>query len=477
MATLATAKGIDVLTIPFVGGSYTARSKFFDAQRTVNLFPEVSRTGRSKSIAALYGTPGKRLYLTIPGGGGIRGMLKFNASMAVIVAGAGVYLLTGSVFVLVGNITNDTTPVRMASNGQIVMNPSTPKLEEIVNPAFAGADAVDFLDGRFVFNRPGTGQFQITGLYTGSIDALDFATAEGSPDALVTLLVDHRELWLFGEDSTEVFFDSGNPDFPFERIQGAFIEHGCAAKYSAAGLENSVYWLSSDLRGGRTILRAQGYQPQKVSTTAIDYAISQYDRVDDAVAWVYQQEGHSFYVLNFPSANVTWAYDVTTDEWHERAWRNPATTTINRDRAQCHMFFGGRHLVGDWQDGRIYALDLDYYLDDTDLIAAIRQTPHQAVGNSQQFFHKIWLDMEVGVGLNGAVYGSNPEAVLDWSDDGGISFGHQVSAPLGKLGERLTRVNFRRLGTARDRVWRVTIVDPVKRAFIASGVDVTEGIS
>lgn len=474
------------MKFPFVGGSYRARSKFFDSQRTVNLYPEVSKSGTSKSIAALYGTPGLRLWKNFVGGN-IRGMLRFSANTALVVSGDKLYSVTASgISTLAGAIDAFSTPVSMASNGTTVMivtgpngffyTPGTGVLVQITDSDFVGADTVQFIDGYFAFNKTGTGQFQITQLYGTDIDGLDFATAEGAPDLLLSLLVDHREIWLFGETSTEVFFNSGNPDFPFERIQGAFIEQGCAAKLSPAKLDNTVFWLTADERGQGMVQRAQGYQPQRISTHAVEYAIGQYPTISDAVGYSYQQEGHSFYVLNFPTANATWVYDASTDEWHERAWRNPATAALGRHRANCQIAFAGENLVGDWENGNVYVLDLDTYTDNGDLIPAIRQTPYIASTNLMMFFHKLWIDMEVGVGLVSGS-GSDPEVMLDWSDDGGNTWSNEVRAKLGKIGERLARVNFRRLGKSRSRVFRVTITDPVKRVFIDADVEATPGTS
>lgn len=467
----------------FIGGSYRTRSKSFDTQRTINLYPEVSKSGTSKNIAALIGTPGLRLWLNFPGGN-IRGMIRFNADLSVVVSGPNVYKVTASKTVtLLGTIDAGTTPASMASNGTTIMivtgaygyflNPITNALSTIVDADFIGADTVQFIDGYFAFNKKGTGQFQITQLYGTGIDGLDFATAEGAPDLLLSLLVDHREIWLFGETSTEVFFNSGNPDFPFERIQGAFIEQGCGAKFSPAKLDNTVYWLSADERGQGMVQRAQGYQSQRVSTHAVEYAIGQYSTISDAIGYTYQQEGHSFYVLNFPTANATWVYDTSADEWHERAWRNPDDASLNRHRSNNQIAFAGENLVGDWENGNVYVLDLDTYTDNGDLIPAIRQTPYAAANNEWMFFNRLWIDMEVGVGtVTGQ--GSDPEVMLSWSDDGGNTWPIEVRSKMGKLGERMSRVIFRRLGKSRSRVFRVTITDPVKRVLI--NADVTVGV-
>jgi hypothetical protein len=474
---------------PFVGGAYRARSKNFNAERCINLYPETGSPA-SKTVAALYGTPGLRLWssLNVTGSYGIRGMVKFSATLSVVISGNGLYEVTNTgVSTLIGLIDNDQTIASMASNGEIIMivtgnhgyfyNPATNAITVITDPDFTGADTVYFLDGYFVFNQKGTGRFQITELYGTDIDSLDFATAEGSPDLLLSLMASNRELWLFGETSTEVYFNSGNSDFPFERINGAFIEIGCAAKFSPAKIDNTVYWLAADDRGYGTVQRANGYTPQRVSDHGVEYAISQMSRIDDAVSYTYQQGGHSFYVLNFPTAQQTWVFDSSTNMWHQRAWRDPASNQLKRHRAQCQMTFAGLTIVGDWERGLLYVLDPDYYTDNGDPIARIRTCPHLSDPDYRwQFYDSLQIDMQTGVGLDGGVVpGSDPKAMLQWSDDGGYSWSNELWASIGKIGERRKRVRWTRLGKSRDRVFQVTITDPVSVAFIGAAVQVRTG--
>jgi len=471
---------------PFVGASYAARSASFDAEQCINLCPETG-TPTSKSVVMLLGTPGKRLWSTLSGSR-VRGLIKINDGVAVAVVGYNVYKLDALANgTLIGTIDSQTTPVGMASNGTVVMLVTGPNgfivdtaantVTQITDPDFVGADTVQFIDGYFVFNKTGTGQFQITQLYGTDIDGLDFATAEGAPDILLSLLVDHREIWLFGETSTEVFFNSGNVDFPFERINGAFIEQGCAAKFSPAKMDNTVYWLTADERGQGTVQRAQGYSPQRVSTHALEYALGQMPRIDDAVSYTYQQEGHSFYVLNFPTAQKTWVYDAATNLWHERAWRDPSTGTLKQDRAICQMAFAGETIVGDWETGNLYVLDLDYFTDNGDLISRVRSCPHTSDQSYRyQFFDSLQVDMQTGVGLSSG-QGSDPQAMLQWSTDGGYSWSNELWASIGKIGERRSRVKWRRLGRSRDRVFRVVITDPIRVAIVGASVQVRTGTS
>lgn len=462
----------------FVGGAYSARSRALDAQRTVNLYPEVG-TGASRSPAMLVGTPGLALWATLDGAG-VRGLLRFSATTAIAVSGGNVYsLTTAGAETLLGTI-GGSGPVSMASNGTTVAIADGAALHfvdvaagTVTTDATYAADRVDFIDGRFVFNEAGTGRFRATEAYGPTIDALDFATAEGSPDDLVSLIVDHREIWLFGEQSSEVWFNAGTAGFPYERIQGAHIEHGCAAVRSVAKADNSVFWLGADDKGQGIVFRAVGYQPQRISTHAIEYAIGQYSTISDAVAWTYQQEGHSFYVLSFPTADATWVYDASTNDWHERAWRD-SMNAYHRHRGACHMAFAGHNIVGDWENGNLYRLDLGTYTDNGDTIVRIRQAPHLASEGKRVFHRALEVFMETGVGLITGD-GSDPQAMLQWSDDGGATWSNEHWAAIGPMGQYAMRVRWNRLGCARDRVYRLSISDPIKVAITGASLDVQSG--
>lgn len=494
---------------PFVSGSYQSRSPNFDAQRTVNLYAEMSGSGTSKTIAMLIGTPGTMTWVGTAGYP-VRGMIAFNSSRSIVVGGGAVQYLDadGIGGGTIGSIPAATTPVFMATNGQVVMlvtgaegyfiDPVALTITQIVDPSFTGADVVWFINGRFVWNRPGTQIYQWSELYSTTIDPLAFASAEGAPDLLVSLIVSNKELVLLGENSTEFHVNSGNADSVFEPIEGAFIEQGCAATHSVAKMTDgsgagSVIWLSRNPEGDGMFVRLVGYQPQRISKHDIEFQIAQYSRIDDAIAYTYQQEGHSFYMCSFPTANKTWCYDTGTELWHERAYRNPTTGALERHKSNCHMFFAGKNLVGDYSSNVISELRLDIYVDGQPgldpsnagfgaAIPSIRQCPHLSAENAWQFFHELWIDMQTGVGLatdvvpaffGAAAGGKNPTLILEWSDDGGHSFPYSRTIDIGRIGERQLRAVARRLGKSRDRVFRVTVTDPVKRVFLGAGCRTT----
>jgi len=467
---------------PILGSSYVARSVNAADSRMVNLFPEIV-PNEGKSAAFLNRAPGLRLLATL-GTGPIRGMWSPdpNGSYAYVVSGDTFYRIDTSYNAQIFGNVSGTGPVSMSDNGtQIfiaanpdgyVFNMSTQVFGKITDPDFLGAVTVGYLDGYFVFNEPNSQRVWITTLLDGtSIEPLDFASAEGSPDGLVSLIVDHREAWLFGSNSVEVWYDSGAADFPLERIQGAYNEIGCVAAYSVAKLDNGVFWLGGDARGEGIVYRTNGYTGQRISTHAVEWQIQQYGDISDAIGYTYQQDGHAFYVLTFPSAGKTWAYDVSTQSWTERAaWVNG---TFTRHRSNCQMAFNHEILVGDYNDGRVYAFDLNVFADDDQpqrWLRSWRALPQDQNDLRRTAQHSLQLDAETGVGV---VYGQGdtPQVVLRWSDDGGHTWSNEHWASMGAIGAYGTRTFWRRLGMTtklRDRVYEVSGTDPVKISIVGA---------
>jgi len=383
---------------------------------------------------------------------------------------------------LLGTLLTSSGVVSMVDNGTslcavdgtygYVVTLSSDAFAQITDPAFMGADRVDYIDGYFVFNRPGTQEWYISGLISTDFDALDFASAEASPDELVTLFVLNRQVYLLGLRSTEVWYDAGAADFPFQRIEGQHIEVGCSAKHSVAKLGNNGFWLGQSETGSGIVYMVAGGTPQRISTHAIEAAIQGYGDISDAVGFCYQDSGHGFYVLNFPTADATWVFDVSTGSWHERAYLNPSTGQEERHRAACHAFAYGVHVVGDYETGDIYRLDGETYDDAGDAILRLRSSPHISKDMLRLFFTSFQLDLEVGVGLDGTGQGTDPQIMLDYSDDGGHTWSNERLGSAGRIGARLTRAIWRRLGYSRgrDRVFRVRMTDPVK--FVILGAEV-----
>lgn len=471
----------------FIGPSYALQSVNIDAQRCLNFYPEVNElgTGKEKEFAALIGTPGLRLLATA-GSGPIRGLYTANNGSLFAVSGNSLYSLDSSwtVSSSLGTLVTTAGPVSMVDNGLQLMTVdgsngyawtlASSTFQQITDPNFYAADQVVVQDGYFIFNKKGTGQFFISALNGDTFDALDIGTAEGLADILIGLISDQRNLYLHGTNSTEVFYDSG-ATFPFERIQGAFIPLGCEAAFTIERMAGAIYWLGRDEKGRGIVYRAQGYQPTRISNHALETILKGLGDLSTARAWTYQQGGHGFYCLNLPGASTTWVFDAVTSLWHERSYLSNGV--ISRHRADCHAFAYNTNVVGDYETGRIYALDPDYYSDNGAEILGMRAAPHISKEMKQVMHQRFQLDVEAGVGLDGGVQGSDPQVALDWSDDGGHTWSNEHWTSIGRIGKTKNRAIFRRLGVSRDRVYRIKITDKVKRRILGADVTLEEGTS
>ena len=379
--------------------------------------------------------------------------------------------------------------------------------------AFSGGNTVDTVDNYFVYNRPNTQQWGASDPLSPISQPLSFASKDGSPDNLVSLIVDHREVYLLGEASSEVWIDVGAVPFPFQRIPGTSTQHGIVAQFSMSRLGNSFAYVSRNNRGQGMIVQMNGYMPTRISTHAVENTLTnQY--IDDAVAWTYQLEGHECYVVSFPTLNLTWVYDATTTMWHK--WLYVTNGNVyGRHRGNCSAVFQGLVLCGDYANGKIYELDRENYTDDGQPIRRLRRAPHLVADLQRQFFDELQLQFQPGVGTTGLsvtlpttyildpyiigatdtltigpidvfILGSGskintgdtttyPQAMLRWSNDGGSTWSREYWVTIGQIGKYKNRAIWRRLGMARDRVYEVVITDPVKAVIVSANLKASAG--
>jgi hypothetical protein len=455
----------------FLGAAYQSRSLPLSGQTLVNLFFEPAAPG-SAHPGMFYGAPGLKPWTAL-GTGPIRAM-HTAGGYVWIVSGTTLYRVdpartATSVTTIPGEgrvclVHNDTQLVAMHSAGWTVVTLAT---LSVTTPTGAPTTAQGtYQDSYIVFpNANGTYGWTAIG-DAASLNALDFASAEAQPDPIVTVLSDHRELWLFGETTTEIAQTSGDADLVFTRT--AMMEHGCAAKYSPAKADNSVFWLGRDENGQGVVFRADGYSPSRVSTFALETAIAGYADISTALGYCYQQNGHTFYVLTFDEA--TWAYDMGTQRWTQLAYRQPDTGVLERHRANAYANLGGLHLVGDYASGNVYQLDLDTYTDNG-VPLYWERTWSVIEAEGRWIRHdRMELMAEMGVGLNDG-QGSDPLVLLSWSDDGCRTWSNDRELRLGRIGRFRNRAETRRLGLSRNRVYRIRGTDPVKRALYGANLD------
>ena len=378
--------------------------------------------------------------------------------------------------------------------------------------AFSGATTVDVIDNYFVYSRPSSQQFGASDALSPISQQLSFASKDGAPDQLVALIVDHREVYLMGESSSEVWVDAGLFPFPFQRIPGTSTQHGIAAQNSVSRVGNSFAYVSRNLRGQGQIMQMNGYIPQRISTHAVENTlVNQY--INDAIAWTYQLEGHEVYVVSFPTINITWAFDATTGLWYKWLYCTTANQ-YQRHRGNCSCVFQGMVLVGDYANGKIYELDSTNYTDDGNNIRRLRRAPHLVSDLQRQYFEEFQIQFQPGVGFTGLSQNNNlfllspyyitanatltilpnqtitlgiqsainastpttlPQAMLRWSDDGGSTWSNEHWVTIGQTGKYQNRAIWRRLGQARDRVFEVVVSDPVKAVIVSANLKASGG--
>jgi hypothetical protein len=459
------------MKIPFIGPSYNVEAISFDCQRSINLYPVLSESGTSKSVAALRKTPGLLKFTTAPGGP-IRGGISSTSGRCFLVSAQFFVELNGDGSTTTfGALNTQSNRVSVAENNTQVMvvdgkdgwifDKTANTWAQITDPNFFPSSYVTHQDGYFIAIRDGTQEFAISSLADGlTWGALDFTTVESSPDNLVAVLSDHGNLWCLGNRSIEVYQNTGAAAFPFERIPGAIVQTGCEAPFTIAKFDSSIVWLGTDEQGQGVVWQAVGYQAKRISTAAIEKRIAEIVNFSAAYSFVYHEQGHLFYCLQIQGLDTTLCYDASTGMWHERQWKNAATNSYELHRASAFFFFKKKNYVGDRVNGNIYQMSLDFYDDDGVEQVWTRISPHQQDEKRRVSYASFELDMEAGKGLV-IGQGDDPQVFLQYSDDGGRTWSDEIWRTAGKIGASFTRVIWRQLGSGEDRVFKVSGSDPV----------------
>lgn len=445
--------------ISIVGPAYTLANRKASIQRAVNLYlSKMEAAGKSAYI--LQSVPGLILRATVSGE--YRGSIETN-DRAFMVYGSTLYEIS-STYVLTarGTLATFSGAVSMAygvTQVVVVDGPSgyvftlaTNVFTQITSAAFSGATTVDFADNYFTLTKDRSGQqFQITSINDAlTIDALDFASAEGSPDDLVGHLVVQAGILLFGTLTCELWVNTGAADFPFERSRGSGFQVGLMAAASLKLVDNGPMWIGRDKSGSGIVYRLIGGQPSRVSNQAVEQALQSSTALTEARAWCYQDKGLTFYAINAPGLTSTWVYEISTGAWAERNDIDSLGQYM-AGRVTGSLFAFGKHLAGD-AAGKVYEWSETTYTNAGDVLIRERTSPHEAVpGRVRQFFSQFYADVTTG----GAAQSIDPMVELSYSDDAGKSWSNPLLRSLGKAGEILARLLWTRLGASRDRVWKI----------------------
>jgi hypothetical protein len=468
------------MQVPLTSGAYVSRSLIADDQRCVNLFIEAG-AGGSPFPDTHYPAPGLRTRATAPDNGW-RCLYRTKSTGELFgVCGQTVYFISAAwALTPLGSITSIGTVVSMADNGFEILivdgsvngytvNLTTKGFAVFLDPNFYGATRVDICDTYFTLNRPGTNNWYISLTNQAAFDALDIASKTSTPDPIQTQIVMGDNIWLLGALTTEIWYDTGAPDFTFGKMPGTLIEHGCAAVFSIAKYELNIYWLSQNEAGECIVMRGNSLQAQRISTHAIEAELGKYGDITDAIGLCFQMGGHAFYQLTFPGADRTWVWDESSKFWHERVWLD-SNGGWHRHRANCAAFAYSENVCGDWENGNLYTFDFDTYDDAGAPILYLRTFPHLVDEARRVTYRRFVADMEVGSAA-GTLADNPPMVSLRWSDDRGASFGDPVLMPLGAGGQYDTSVQWWGLGAARDRVFEISWSAPVKTALNGAWID------
>jgi len=462
----------------FIGPTYNLKYDFIDGQRAINMYVDVSEY--DKKMFFLH-TPGLKKILEEPAI--IRALYIDSKNDFYAVAGHEfikyTYIAQDDVTEkrVIGNLITSEGDVGIADNGfQICIVDG----DYIYNYVYAddtfanyepdgwlGSNNVIYVDKYFVFYKINSQQFYISNVYDGRvINALDFASKENFPDNIVQIASFKNFLWLFGSRSIQLWYNSGAEDFAFSTQSGGDAQVGCIAPNSVVNAGDSLIWLGSDDTGFGTVYATTGsVSPTRISNFAIENFLQNQETIEDASAYAYQDKGHTFYVLNLPSAQTTLVYDLTTQMWHERQFF-PDNSQPERHRAEKHVVWRKKHIVSDYKNGKIYEMSLDIFDDDGYNIRRVRRSPHTYTDDKKRlFFSDFTLDLNVGDDID------NAKIFLRFSDDGGKTWSNYLERKLPNKGNYTKTVVWRRLGSGRDRVWEVSLTDKVSFVLRAAYVN------
>ena len=466
------------LELRIFGANVQSKSATITAEDRTNVYFDIP-TEPDRAPVTAYGTPGTTTWCR-PSGAVTRAMYYMpSLGGALVLQGFKLFLIIDGKPKKIATLSNDndvsgsahitdngTQLLIITQNyGYIVDTKNSYHVTDITSQLPAGGcDSCTFLDGYFIVNRRGTQQFFISNVYDGLVwDALNFASAEASPDNLQAVAANNGYLYLLGTLTTEIWVNNGGALFPFDRIQGATITYGLVANDSLAVMNDSLVALVRDRYGMLAIGMIQNGRFSELSTPDITYIINKYSNVQSAVGFVYALNGRYFYQITFDST-ATWLYDFKSG-----AWSRIASWDMIHSKYLRGLAFGQKLVVSSYSTGELALLDADVFTEEgAQIVREIRF--NQVFAPSQNFSlvsrMRAWFETGQGLLANDnpptTPQGVNPTVFLQISRDSGHTWGQYLQTELGKRGEFTARAEWRRLGQARAWVFKIRMTDPVR---------------
>lgn len=475
------------MRIGFVGGSYTAQSTAVADEECINFYAETVESqgaivpsksyggANALNIKSYFGTPGLTIFAALPASP-VRGSWEINGRLFVVAGALLIELSSAAVQTNRGNVTTDGNPVSIVDNGIQLLIVSagraycftlaTDVLLDVTGSLVGVPAKVEYSDSYFIVIFQNSNEVQVSQFLNGTIwpgqlvDEPSVFTGN-----IVSIIANHRELWVFGSGRTQPYQDTGSAEI-FDVIPGALIEKGCGATFSPCRLDNSVFWIDQDERGGRSAWRSNGYTPTRISTYAVELDLTSYATIGGMTSYSYQDSGHLFWVLYIPGAQWSWVYDVVEGLWAKRATWSVANATWSPHHSWNHVYAFGKHLVGDWASGNLYQMSRSTLTDNGVDIRRLRRTP-TVLNEMERIYHaELTVDFDTGQGpqpplTDGDGNPRQPQAMLRFSDNRGKSWSNEHLANCGFAGQYQARAIWRRLGQSRYRVYELSVTDPI----------------
>lgn len=450
------------------GAGIQGRSPVVTAQRRLNAYLDIEPEA-DRSKVTFHGLPGLVAFCDL-GDTPIRGLYSHGPFLYAVHRDTLYRIRNDGVETVLGTLNTSEGPVYFTANnaGQIMLADGVNGyVQDTVADSFSQIGDADLEAPRHVTVARGhgvtvygdIGRWQISAADDFTAwDGLDFSTADAAPDPAVAALFHSDVLGLFGTQTVEYWAYTGAGDFPFGRVAGSSYGWGLAAQASLARFGTGAIALMQQ-DGEIMVATLLGGEPVNVSPPELVAVFKGYTRWDDAVGTVFGLNGHRFYQLTFPAAGATWVYDGRTGTWSER--QSHGLTTHRGLHGATHA---GKVYWGDVADGRIWRQDTDTWTDGGDPLVWQLRSAHLYRNNARLRLHELQFDFAEGTGT-ATGQGSDPAAMLRISRDKGRSWGAELRADIGQLGETTNRARFTRLGQARDFVLELSISDPIPRVL------------
>ncbi len=446
-----------------IGPSYPLADRKSACQRSVNWYmSQIEGLGEDKQVV-LRSTPGLEVFATLAAD--IRGTYNADGRWFVV-AGNTLYEMSGATPVSRGTVQGagfvsmkhgESQLVVVTGPNGYVFRLSDNTFAEITAPGWLGSAWVDHIDGYFVFVEPETERFYLSEIDdASSLDALDFSSADVQPDDIVTHRVNKRGLYLMGARSIELWINAGEADFPFVRFNTTPIDVGVVGPRAACIAFDTLVWVGQTDRGAGYVYKMNGYQPQRISTQAVEEAFDGAD-LSACSMWTYHTHGAEFVAVNAPGMATTWVYNAATQQWHEQAeLENGEWVPLRTDQV---TYFDGEHYAT--AEAVLYRVG-GRAIGAAPLVRS-RTWPH-LVSPSLEPVNYRGLELACTTGAGGTI-------TLEISNDGGYTFGPPLPRSLGAVGRWMQRVRWMLLGSSRDRVFRLRCSDAVDLTIHAATVD------